>query len=120
MLGLRSHIIQAEDIREVASWYEKVLQKKPYFEADMYIGFDAWWCELGIFKREPWYIKTWNNIEIYWWVEDVNSELKRLIELWWTQKDAPVEVWWGIVMWSVIDPFWNFFGIIYNPHFASA
>ncbi len=115
MLGLRSCIFQAEDIKTVADWYKQVLWKDPYFEAECYIGFDAGWFELGIFKREAWYIQQWNNIEVYWWVEDIAWELERLVGLGATKKDDLVDVGWGIVMASVIDPFWNFFGIIYNP-----
>lgn len=117
MLGLRSHIIQSTDIQPVADWYEKVLQKKPYFTADQYIGFDAGWFELGIFKRGNSEITVGNNVEIYWGVEDVVSEFQRLQELWATPKDAPIEVGGGIIMATVIDPFGNVFGIIYNPEF---
>lgn len=119
MLGLRSHIIQTEDIGEVAAWYEQVLQKKPYFQNENYVGFEAGGFELGIFKRENWYIETWNNIEVYWGVEDIESELERLIHLWAIKKDDLVDVGGGIIMASVIDPFWNFFGIMYNPNFAT-
>ncbi|MDA9129238.1 VOC family protein [Candidatus Gracilibacteria bacterium] len=116
MLGLRSHIIQAEDIVAVAAWYEKVLNKKPYFQAECYIGFDAGGCELGIFQRESGYTEIGNNIEIYWGVEDISSELTRPIELGATKKDDVVDVGGGVFMASVIDPFGNFFGIIYNPN----
>jgi len=101
----------------VAAWYEKVLNKKPYFENENYMGFDVAWYELGIFKREGSSIKKWNNVEIYWWVDDIEWELKRLIDLWATLESPVVEVWGDITMASVIDPFWNIFGLIYNPHF---
>lgn len=120
MLGLRSCIFQHHDIVSVADWYEKVLQKKPYFTAERYIGFDVGGYELGIFQREEALITPGTNIEIYWGVESVESELQRLIELWATQRDAPTEVGGGIVMASVIDPFWNIFGMIYNPIFKAS
>jgi len=119
MLWLRSHIIQAHDIKEVANWYEKVLEKKPYFTADQYIGFDAGGFELGIFKRESDYIQLGNNVEVYWWVEDIDGEFQRLQDLWATAKESPIEVGWGIIMATVEDPFGNIFGIIYNPLFKS-
>lgn len=117
MLWLRSHIIQAHNIKEVSDWYEKVLQKKPYFTAECYIWFDVWGFELGIFKREVSEIIFWNNIEVYWWVEDIDAEFQRLQDLWATPKDIPIDVWGGITMATVVDPFGNIFGIIYNPNF---
>jgi len=62
-------------------------------------------------------IQAEDIIEVYWWVSDIHAKLSRLRELWATLKDDIVDVWEGILMASVIDPFWNFFGIIYNPHF---
>lgn len=117
MLGLRSCIFQSDDIEPLAQWYEKVLDKKPYFTAEAYIGFDVWWYELGIFKRDKEYLKPGNMVEIYWWVDDIEIELARLIDLWAIQYEAPVDVGWGIVMAAVKDPFWNIFGIISNPQF---
>jgi len=117
MLWLRSHIIQATDIQEVAGWYEKVLEKKPYFTADQYIGFDAGGFELGIFKRDTGYLKIGNNVEVYWWVEDIDAEFQRLQTLWAKPLEKPIEVGGGIIMATVEDPFNNIFGIIYNPTF---
>lgn len=119
MLGLRSCIFQAENVREVADWYEKVLDKKPYFEADAYIGFDVWGYELGIFYRDAEYIQKGNNVEIYWGVDDIEAEFQRLQTLWASIHESPTEVGGGIIMASVLDPFGNVFGIIYNPLFQS-
>lgn len=117
MLWLRSHIIQATDIKEVADWYEKVLEKKPYFEAECYIGFEAGGFELGVFQRKKDEISVWNNIEVYWGVEDINKEFQRLQDLWATPKESPVEVGGWIIMATVADPFGNMFWIIFNPIF---
>lgn len=116
MLGLRSCIFQVWDINTAALWYKKVLQKEPYFQNDNYVGFDVWWHELGIFKRKDESIKLWNNVEIYWWVDDVASELTRLVTLWATISSPLEDVWWWITMGSIIDPFGNIFGIIHNPN----
>ena len=112
---LRSYIIQSDDIVKVADWYTLAFETQAYFKNENYIGFSIGWHELGIFKRDSWYLQTWNNTEVYWWVDDIQSELDRLVLLWATPKDLPTEVWGGIIMASVIDPFWNFLGIIYNP-----
>lgn len=115
MLGLRSYIIQSDDIIKVADWYKIAFETEPYFENKNYIGFNIWGHELGIFKRDSSYLTLWNTSEVYWWVDDVKSELDRLVLLWAIPKDLPTEVGGWIIMASVIDPFWNFVGIIYNP-----
>ncbi len=117
MLGLRSCIFQSDNIVQVADWYKIALDKEPYFQNDNYIWFDIWGYELGIFRRESSYLKLGNTVEVYWWVDDVKSELDRLIWFWATVKDLPTDVGSGIIMASIIDPFGNFFGIIHNPNF---
>ena len=119
MWGLRSCILQSSDIKSVADWYSQVFQKAPYFEAECYIGFDVEGFELGIFYRPETDIQMGNNVEIYWGVDDVEWELVRLIELWATKKDDPVDVGEGIIMATAIDPFGNILGIIYNPNFRA-
>lgn len=119
MLGLRSCIFGSDNIKKVSDWYQQVLEKKPYFENENYIGFDVSGYELGIFKRESSYIRIGNNVEIYWGVEDIESELERLLSLWASVHETPVEVGGGIIMTSIKDPFGNIFGLIYNPHFSA-
>jgi len=117
MLWLRSCIFQSDDIKKVSDWYEIALNSKPYFENENYIGFDIGGYELGIFRRESDYLQKWNTVEIYWGVEDAQWELDRLVWLGASPKDLPTDVGAGIIMASVIDPFGNFFGLIYNPNF---
>jgi len=40
MLGLRSQIIQSDDIQAVASWYETALQTAPYFQNENYLMYE--------------------------------------------------------------------------------
>lgn len=53
MLGLRSHIVRAEDIKKVADWYSQVFECKPYFENENYIGFEVAGFEFGVFAIFP-------------------------------------------------------------------
>lgn len=118
MLGLRTHIVRASDIQEVANWYEKVFQKSPYFQNESYIGFEVEGFEFGVFKYFPEEeVSIWKNINIYWGVEDIDTEFKRLSALWMKPMMDIVDVWEWIKMWDFIDPFGNFFWIIYNPNF---
>lgn len=118
MLGLRTHIVRAENIKEVADWYTQVFEQKPYFESKAYIGFEVGGFEFGVFQIFPWQeISSWKNIHIYWGVEDIESEYQRILELGATSYGEPTNVGGDIVTAEVIDPFGNIFGIIYNPEF---
>ncbi len=119
MLWLKSHIVQTDDVQKVANWYEQVFEKKPYFVSEKYVWFDSQWCEFWVFFREASEIQKGNNVEVYWWVDDIYWEFHRLQKLWAIPKCSPVNVWWGIEMATVIDPFENVFGIIYNANLSS-
>jgi len=108
MLGLRSHIIRTADIQKVSDWYEKVFEKKPYFTNENYIGFEVEWFEFGIFKAD---IETSTNhsINIYWGVEDIGSEYKRILRLWAKSLCEPVNVWGDIMMADFEDTIWKLF-----------
>jgi len=118
MLWLRSHILRTNDIKKVSDWYEKVFQAQPYFTNDNYRGFEVEGFEFGIFKAD---IEASENhsINIYWWVDDIQSEYSRILWLWAKSLCEPVNVWGDIMMADLQDPFWNFFGIIYNPNFKN-
>lgn len=66
MLGLRSYIIQSDDIIKVRDWYTLAFETEPYFENENYIGFDIEGFELGIFKRDSGYLQEGNTSEVYW------------------------------------------------------
>lgn len=121
MLGLRTHILRADNIKEVAEYYAKIFQTQPYFENENYIGFNVEGYEFGVFKYFPEEeISVWKNVNIYWWVEDIDTEFQRLSELGMKpMMDDIMDVWEGIKMWDFIDPFGNFFGIINNPNFRA-
>ncbi len=118
MLWLRSHIVRAKDIKKVADWYAQVFEKGPYFESENYIWFEVAGFEFGVFGILPGQdVPTWKNITVYWWVEDIESEYDRIKELWAKPLSDIIDVWGGVLMGDFEDPFWNFFGIIYNPKF---
>ncbi len=120
MLGLRSHIVRAEDIHQVATWYEKVFGKEAYFQNESYIGFEVEWFEFWVFKIFPWEeVAIWKNVTVYWGVEDIETEFQRIQSLWAKKLSDIVDVWGGIKMGELEDPFGNFFGIIYNPNFSA-
>ena len=54
---------------------------------------------------------------IYWHVDDVQGAYDRLISMGATVYEAPVERGPGFVTASVIDPFGNILGVMYNQHY---
>jgi hypothetical protein len=48
ILGLRSAIYPVGDIAAAKAWYEKVLERKPYFDEPFYVGFEVGGFELGL------------------------------------------------------------------------
>lgn len=118
MLGLRTHIVRSKDIETVAQWYEKVFETKRYFQNESYIGLEVAGFEFGVFKIFPGEeITIWENVNMYWWVDNIEQEFKRLVWLWVVAKTDIMDVGEGVKMADLIDPFGNFFGIIYNPNF---
>ena len=118
MLGLRTHIIRADNIEKVTDWYTQVFWVDPYFHSENYNGFEVWWFEFGVFKIFPEEkVSKGENVYIYWGVEDIEQEYQRLLDLGAKEKGKPTNVGWEIVTAEVIDPFGNIFWIIYNPEF---
>ena len=53
----------------------------------------------------------------YWHVDDVPATLERLVALGATVYQPPRDFGQGFIGASVIDPFGNVLGIMYNPHY---
>ena len=49
--GIRSVIYGVKEIKEAKLWYEKVLNKKPYFDSECYVGFNVEEFELGLYSE---------------------------------------------------------------------
>ena len=57
------------------------------------------------------------GVQAYWGVDDVDAAYARLLSLGATQHEAPKEVGGSIKVATVLDPFGNILGLIFNPHF---
>jgi len=112
--GLRTVIYPVTKLSEAAAWYERVLERAPYFSEAFYVGFEVGGFELGLIPDgQP----GSSGGTAYWGVADADAELARLLELG-AQADTPVEdVGGGIRVATVRDPDGNVFGVIENPHF---
>jgi predicted enzyme related to lactoylglutathione lyase len=54
---------------------------------------------------------------IYWHVDDVRASVERLVSMGAAIHEEPVERGPGFVTASVIDPFGNILGVMYNQHY---
>lgn len=114
--GLRTVIYPAPDLQAARTWYEKVLERAPYFDQPFYVGFSVGGFELGLVPDAQPGVA---GAQALWGVADAAEAYKKLIELGATSLEAVTEVGEGIRVAAVQDPFGNRFGIIENPHFKA-
>ncbi len=121
--GLTTVSYFAEDHAAAKQWYTEFLGIKPYFERPGYVEFRLgdYQHELGIIDSK--YVpgidsKTGRaGVVVYWHVDDVDSVVKKAIEMGAKQFEPTQNRGTGFITSSVIDPFGNILGIMYNPHY---
>lgn len=127
--GLATVNFYADDIQAAKKWYSELLGIEPYFarpnlEQPAYIEFRIgdYQHELGIIdsKYAPKSAKAGPGGGIaYWHVENVSAVLEKLMAMG-AKEYEPLtkrgEA--GFVTSSVVDPFGNVLGIMYNPHYV--
>ena len=117
LLGLRTVGYKVEDLAKAKEWYTNVLGIAPYFDEPFYVGFNVAGYELGLQPMDsPDEIKTTNTTS-YWGVQNVQEAYDLLLANGATPFEEPADVGSDIVVATVIDPWGNTFGVIYNPHF---
>lgn len=117
--GLRTVVYGVPDVNAGKSWYTQALGIEPYFSEPFYVGYNVGGYELGLDPDRPAAQPEGSGPIVYWGVDDVETELRRLLELGATPHTPFQDVGGGIKVGSVIDPFGNAIGLIYNPHFKS-
>jgi predicted enzyme related to lactoylglutathione lyase len=125
--GMATVSFFAEDVKAARRWYANLLGTEPYFqrpdpENPGYIEFRIGdhEAELGIIDRKL--APKGRSAEIggavlFWHVDDVEGTLARLKELGATELEPLTKREAGFVTASVVDPFGNILGIMYNPHY---
>lgn len=80
MLNLNSIMLNSEKPKELAGFYEKVLEKKPDMEENNYIGFMAGSCFLSIGYHDKVKGKSTSpeRIMIFLEAKDVKAEFERI------------------------------------------
>lgn len=119
----------ADDLIAARDWYTELFGIEAYFQMpsldkpayiEFRIGDDA--DEFGIIDRKyaPDGMQPGlGGAIIYWHVDDIENALSRLKSLGATEHDPLTKRGEsGFVTATVLDPFGNILGIMYNPHFA--
>ena len=125
--GMATVSYWADDLKAARRWYAELLGVEPYFERPdaenpAYVEFrigDAQ-DELGIIDRKyapPGGPAGPGGAVLYWHVDDIEATLARLKAMGATdyQPLTPREA--GFITASVVDPFGNILGVMYNPHY---
>ncbi len=113
----------AKDHNEAKKWYTEFLGIEPYFERPGYVEFRLgdYQHELGIIdsKYVPGIESTKGRagVVVYWHVDNVEAVVKKAIEMGAKQLEAPQDRGSGFITATVIDPFGNILGIMFNPHY---
>src|SRR5438067_1459185 len=116
--GLRTVVYRVGDLKRGKEWYSAVLEKQPYFDEPFYVGFNVGGYELGLVPEAAEGAGKSVGSVTYWGVPDVEAAFARLLELGATVHEGVQDVGGGIKVASVLDPFGNVVGMIYNPHFS--
>jgi predicted enzyme related to lactoylglutathione lyase len=117
----------ADDVAAARDWYSELLGIEPYFVRPeqgppAYVEFRVgdYQDELGIIDRRfapPGTAEGPGGAVMHWHVDDVPATFDRLLSLGAReyQPITPREAGW--VTASVVDPFGNILGVVYNPHY---
>jgi predicted enzyme related to lactoylglutathione lyase len=124
--GLTTVNITAEDVPAAVAWYSQVLGIEPYFAREVdgkpaYVEFRIgdYQHELGIVdaRYRPDHRDQPGGAIVYWHVDDVQATVDRLVELGAKVHLPVIERGPGFVPASVVDPFGNILGVMYNQHY---
>jgi predicted enzyme related to lactoylglutathione lyase len=125
--GLTTVTFLADDVASARSWYTEVLGIEPYFVRPLegtpaYVEFRIgdYLHELGIMDSR--YAVGGRSGEaggavVYWHVDDAQAAFERLLSMGATVYEKPIERGPGFVTASVVDPFGNVLGVMYNQHY---
>ncbi len=117
LLGLRTVIYGVNDLEKAKRWYSEALGIIPYFDEAFYVGFNVGGFELGLDPGAAPVKPSSAGVVAYWGVNDIKAEFERLLSIGAEQHSPITNVGGKIEVATVLDPFGNIFGLIYNPEF---
>ncbi|CAI8867494.1 VOC family protein [Brevibacillus sp. IT-7CA2] len=118
----------ADDVQAAKKWYTELLGIAPYFERSgpdgqlAYVEF-----RIGDYKHELGLIDcrfapaaalpSPGGAVMYWHVDDIESVLDKLLSMGAREYEPLIQRGDGFITASVLDPFGNVLGIMYNAHY---
>ena len=115
--GLRTAVYSVPDMERAKAWYSEALGIEPYFDEPFYIGFNVGGYELALSPDGTAAQPEGAGVMVYWGVDNIQEEHDRLLSIGAKPKAPVQDVGGDIKVASVLDPFGNPVGLIYNPHF---
>ncbi|MFD4255188.1 VOC family protein [Amycolatopsis thermoflava] len=123
--GLTTVTYYADDVEAAARWYSEVLGAEPYFRRPLdgppaYLEFRIGDHQHELGLKDSRYAPEKpgpNGAIVYWHVDDVEGAFRRLLDLGATEHEKPIERGPGFVTASVVDPFGNVLGVMFNQHY---
>ena len=125
MRGLTTVNFFADDLPAARDWYTELLGVEPYFvreidDAPAYVEF-----RIGDYQHELGFIdrrfappgQEAGGTMTYWAVDDVRAAYDRLLSMGATLNQEVRKHGPGFVTASVVDPFGNILGVMYNQHY---
>ena len=111
----------AADLEAARIWYSELLGIDAYFQMPGYVEFRVGddQNELGIIDAKyalPAPDGPAGEI-IQWHVDDLPGSFEKMLSMGATEYQPPTDRSEGFVTASVVDPFGNILGIMYNPHY---
>jgi predicted enzyme related to lactoylglutathione lyase len=125
--GLTTVSYYADDLTAAKEWYAELLGIEPYFQRPeigppAYVEFRIgdYQHELGLIDRR--YAPTATataaaGAVVFWHVDDVEAAFERLLAMGAKEHEAITVRGEGFVTASVVDPFGNVLGVMYNAHY---
>ena len=115
--GLRTTVYKVPNLSEAKTWYSKAFKTEPYFDEPFYVGFNIMGYELGLLPVEEANQKRGDNTLSYWGVENIQDVFEHFLKLGAKVHEEPMNVGGELMTASVLDPWGNVIGIIFNPYF---
>ncbi|WP_166877677.1 VOC family protein [Salinibacterium sp. ZJ450] len=126
--GIATVNLWAADIPAAQQWYSQIFGIEPYFvrppapEPPAYIEYRVgdYSQELGIVDSKyalPGTAGSPAGAVVYWHVDDVPAAVQRLVSMGATEREAPADRGEGFITATVVDPFGNILGVMFNPHY---
>ncbi|HWM01359.1 MAG TPA: VOC family protein [Actinophytocola sp.] len=126
--GLATVSLFADDLDAAVAWYTELLGVEPYFQRPetgpaAYVEFRVgdYEHELGIIdsRYAPHKNTEPTGTVMFWHVDDIDMAIDRLLQLGATIHEPRTVRGEGFVTASVVDPFGNILGVMYNPHYLT-